>query len=421
MHRRLRYTARQSQIMLRSGEYVGPYQVIALVGSGGMGEVYKARDTRLNRDVALKVIRVDRLGDSESRHRFLREARAASALNHPNIVSIHDILPVGDADALVLEYVSGKTLAQLIPRHGLRVSEGLRWAIQMTDALSAAHKAGIIHRDLKPGNIMVTESGTVKLLDFGLAKLVHTKASAADNETQTIESAANPTAEGMIVGTASYMSPEQAQSKPMDGRSDIFSFGAVLYEMFTGRRAFAGDSTVSVLSAILKDNPIPAGQVAANLPRNLERTIERCLRKDPQRRFQDAADLKITLEDLRDEHESGSLEAPVRTPGPRVRRWKWIVGTLAAVIVAAASVTLWWSNRPTRASDLTVVPLTSYPGFEVQPSFSPDGTQIAFAWDSGTPGRYDIYIKLIGAGDPIRLTSDAAPDYNPIWSPMDAG
>ena len=403
--------------MLRDGEFLGAYRVVTVIGSGGMGEVYRAHDTRLNRDVALKVIPADKLGNSERRQRLLQEARAASALNHPNIVSIYDILPVGDAHALVLEYVSGKTLDRLIPRHGLRLSEGLRWAVQIADALSAAHKAGIIHRDLKPGNIMVTESGTVKLLDFGLAKLVATEPPAADSETRTIASAANATGEGMIVGTANYMSPEQAQSEWLDRRSDIFSFGAVLYEMFTGQRAFLGDSTVSVLSAILKDNPIPARQLVANLPRDLERIIERCLRKDPQRRLQDASDLRIALEDLRDEYEAGSLAAPARTAALTVSQWKWALGALAAVIVAAAASTLWWANRHDLASELSVLPLTSYPGFEVQPSFSPDGTQIAFAWDYNTPSRYDIYIKLIGAGDPIRLTSDPAPEYNPVWSP----
>jgi serine/threonine protein kinase/Tol biopolymer transport system component len=401
--------------MLHNGQSLGPYQVVTPIGQGGMGEVYRARDTRLNRDVALKLIGAHKLSDSEGQHRFLQEARAASALNHPNIVSIHDILPVGDAHALVLEFVSGKTLDQLIPRHGLRLSECLRWAAQTADALSAAHKAGIIHRDLKPGNIMVTESGTVKLLDFGLAKLVRKEPTAADDETATL--GANLTAEGTIVGTVSYMSPEQVQSKPVDGRSDIFSFGAVLYEMVTGHRAFNGDSTVSVLSAILKDNPSPAGQLATDLPRDLERIIERCLRKDPQRRFQDASDLKIALEDLRDEHESGSLKGPVRRHALTASRWKWAVAALAACLVATVAVTLWWAKRSDLESEITVVPLTAYPGFEVQPSFSPDGTQVAFAWDHGASGRYDIYVKLIGAGDPIRLTSDPAPEYNPIWSP----
>jgi serine/threonine protein kinase len=360
--------------MLRNGESFGPYNVVGLVGSGGMGEVYRARDTRLERDVALKLLRTDKLGDSERRQQFVQEARAASALNHPNIVSIYDMLPVGDAHALVLEYVPGKTLDQLIPKRGLRLSEGLRWAIQIADALCSAHKAGIIHRDLKPGNIMVTESGTVKLLDFGLAKIINSEPLAGDDLTRTMMSE-HATGERVIAGTISYMSPEQAQSKPVDRRTDIFSFGAVLYEMMTGRRAFSGDSTVSLLSSILKDNPEHPSQLAADVPRELERIIERCLRKDPDKRFQDAGDLKIALEDIRDEYESGSQPAPTTPPLMLVTRWKWVAAGLAAIVIASV-IALWPRSDLKSGFELNVAPITSYPDLKFSRAFLPTARRL---------------------------------------------
>jgi Tol biopolymer transport system component/serine/threonine protein kinase len=404
--------------MLRNGERIGPYEIVALAGTGGMGEVYRAYDTRLNRHVALKLVRADKLGDPEKRQRFVQEARAVSALNHPNIVCIYDILPIGDFHALVLEYVPGKTLSQLIPKSGLRLSDALRWAVQIADALAAAHKAGIIHRDLKPGNIMVAESGTIKLLDFGLAKVVPTEPIGMDEPTRILAGDSPATAEGIVAGTASYMSPEQAQSSPLDRRTDIFSFGALLYEMVTGQRAFSGESAVSVLSSIVKDEPKQPSQLAAGLPPELERIVERCLRKDPQRRFQDTRDLKIALEDVYDDYESGSLATPALPAAAHVSKRKWVItGAVAVFLTAAAFVSLWPRSPGKPAFDLKAVPFTSYPGFEVQPSFSPDGTQITFAWDNNRPGLYDIYVKLIGGGDPLRLTSDAAPEYNPVWSP----
>lgn len=226
---------------LQRGTSIGPYQVVALIGAGGMGEVYRARDTRLNRDVAVKLIRAEQLRVAESRERFLREARAASALNHPHIVSVHDLVLVGDSEALVLEYVPGKSLDQLIARNGLPLADALRYAVQIADALAAAHKAGIVHRDLKPANIMVTNDRTIKLLDFGIAKLIHPESSSGGDLTCTIPADGVATATGIIAGTPCYMSPEQAEGGDVDGRSDIFSFGAVLYEMVTGRRAFSGN------------------------------------------------------------------------------------------------------------------------------------------------------------------------------------
>ena len=247
------------------GRTVLHYQLLEKLGAGGMGEIFKAQDTRLNRFVAVKVLSATGGGgDIERRRRFTQEAQAASALNHPNIITIHDIISDGDTDYMVMEYVSGKTLVDVIPKGGLRAPQVLKYSVQMADALNAAHAAGIIHRDLKPGNIMVTDSGLVKVLDFGLAKLAdrgplsQMGEDTGDDQTRTIANAPL-TVEGSIIGTVSYMSPEQAQGKKVDTRSDIFSFGVVLYEMTTGVRAFPGDSALSTLSAILRDEVQAAG------------------------------------------------------------------------------------------------------------------------------------------------------------------
>jgi eukaryotic-like serine/threonine-protein kinase len=230
------------------GTTLSHYRIVEKLGEGGMGSVCKARDSRLDRFVAIKILPHDKLANAERKRRFVQEARAASSLNHPNIVTIYDIDSAEDTDFIAMECVTGKTLEQLIGRKGLPPGEALRYAVQIADALSKAHAAGIVHRDLKPSNIMVTEDGIVKVLDFGLAKL--TEPVSTDDETATVI-----TDEGSIVGTVAYMSPEQAEDKPVDPRSDLFSFGSVLYEMLTGRRAFQGETKVSTLAAILRHEP----------------------------------------------------------------------------------------------------------------------------------------------------------------------
>ena len=294
------------------GRTVHHYQFLEKLGAGGMGEIWKAQDTRLNRFVAVKVLTSASAGDPERRRRFIQEAQAASALNHPNIITIHDIISEGNAEFMVMEYVQGKTLIDLIPKGGLRVPQVLKYAIQMTDALQTAHAAGIIHRDLKPGNVMVTETGLVKVLDFGLAKLTdssplsQTGDLGASDATHTIAQAPL-TVEGSIIGTVSYMSPEQAQGKRVDSRSDIFSFAVVLYEMVTGTRAFAGDSALSTLSAILRDEARPIPEIAPDTPPPLEQVIHRCLRKNPDQRFQTMKEVQVALGALKHESDSGML------------------------------------------------------------------------------------------------------------------
>jgi Tol biopolymer transport system component/predicted Ser/Thr protein kinase len=397
------------------GRQIGAYQILALLGVGGMGEVYQARDTRLGRIVALKFLTPSMARDPELKRRFLREAKAASALNHPHIVTLHDVGSEDGIDFLVMEYVPGKALDKLIPRGGLDLRKALQYAIDIADAFAKAHAAGIIHRDLKPANIMVTEDGGVKVLDFGIAKLTERPEAAAPSATVPTATAS----EGMILGTASYMSPEQAEGKKIDTRSDIFSFGALLYEMVTGRRAFHGDSKLSILSAILREEPKPASQVVEGLPRELERIIARCLRKSPERRFQTMPDLKVALEELKEESDSGMLSAAPAPPQRSSLRLVWAALALVGVVSVGVGV-LWFLRSAAKAPEvaLTAVPLATYPGYQVEPTFSPDGNQVAFSWSGEKRDNRDIYVKLIGtSGPPLRLTTDTAPDFNPAWSP----
>jgi eukaryotic-like serine/threonine-protein kinase len=394
------------------GQTISHYRIVEKLGGGGMGVVYKAEDTRLHRFVALKFLPDEVAQDPQALARFQREAQAASALNHPNICTIYDIGEHDGRAFIAMEFISGKTLDRLIPRNGLRVNEALKQSVQIANALAAAHNAGIVHRDLKPGNVMATEQGLVKVLDFGLAKLTESGSSGEDEATRTLKPT---TEEGVIVGTVSYMSPEQAEGKKVDARSDIFSFGAVLYEMVTGRRAFQGNSRLSTLTAILREEPKPAGQVVDGLPRELERIIARCLRKDPERRFQTTSDLKVTLEELKEESDSGTLGVVTR-PRHQLRGVVWVIALAAVCLVGA----IWFVRPAVKPSEptLTAVPLTTYGGFQREPTFSPDGNQVAFVWDGDKQDNPDIYVKLIGTtGPPLRLTTDAASDFSPAWSP----
>jgi serine/threonine protein kinase len=347
------------------GSTVLHYQFLEKLGSGGMGDIYKALDTRLNRYVAIKVLTTAAAGDPERRRRFIQEAQAASALNHPNIITIHDIISEGNTEFMVMEYVTGKTLVDLIPKGGLRVAQVLKYSVQMADALQVAHASGIVHRDLKPANVMVTDSGLVKILDFGLAKLTDrgplTTLSGPTDVTQTI--ADGPlTVEGSIIGTVSYMSPEQAQGRKIDTRSDIFSFGVVLYEMVTGARAFEGDSALTTLSAILRDDTRPVAEFAPEAPPQMEMVIQRCLRKQPDDRWQTMGDVLMALSALKHESDSGTLyrarltdTGTVSTTGsvklPKIERKTGpgpvLVGVVGGTIalIAALGGSIWWTRH----------------------------------------------------------------------------
>jgi Tol biopolymer transport system component/predicted Ser/Thr protein kinase len=404
------------------GKTLGHYQITEKLGEGGMGVVYKARDTHLDRFVAIKVLPAEKVADPERKRRFVQEAKAASALNHPNIIHIYDIDHAEGTDYIAMEYVAGKTLDQRIGRRGLRLSEALKYAVQIADALAKAHSAGIVHRDLKPTNIMVNEDGVVKVLDFGLAKLTEQVQGDETASTATIDDGGRPiTEEGIIVGTVAYMSPEQAEGKKVDARSDIFSLGSVLYEMVTGQKAFQGTSKISTLSAILHQEPKAVSGIMPTIPTDFEKLISRCLRKDPAKRLQHMDDVKIALDELKEDSDSGKLAAgaPVRRRG---RSYLWLSMTLAAGAVLAVVAWLWLGRSRPAAEEgtLTAVPLTAYPGTETCPSFSPDGTQVAFQWCPegwATGKNCDIYVKQIGMEPPYPLTDTPEQEYGPAWSP----
>jgi len=304
------------------GKTLDHYQITEKLGEGGMGVVYKARDTHLDRFVALKVLPPEKVSDPERKRRFIQEAKAASALNHPSIITIYDIDQADGIDFIAMEYVAGKTLDQRIGHRGLRLNDALKYAVQIADALAKAHSAGIVHRDLKPTNIMVNEDGVVKVLDFGLAKLTEQVQGDESASTATVDSEGRPiTEEGVIVGTVAYMSPEQAEGKRVDARSDIFSLGSVLYEMVTGQKAFHGTSKMSTLAAILHQEPKPVSGITPAIPADLEKLINRCLRKDPARRWQTMADVKVALDELKEDSDSGRLATVASQADPRRRRW----------------------------------------------------------------------------------------------------
>jgi eukaryotic-like serine/threonine-protein kinase len=404
------------------GHTLGHFEILEKLGEGGMGVVYKAHDIHLDRLVAIKILPADKVADRDRRRRFAQEAKAASALNHPGIVTIHDITQHEGIDFIAMEFVPGRTLERMIARPGLRLKETLDYGAQIAEALAAAHAAGIVHRDLKPANVIVTEQGRVKVLDFGIAKLVDRVGLPASDDAFTATHASPLTDRGVIVGTVAYMAPEQAECKTVDARTDIFSFGAVLYEMLTAQRAFQGDSPLSTLTAVLREEPKPIGKVREGVPHELERIITRCLRKDPERRWQSMADVKVVLRELKEEFDSGGLAVSVAAVPRSRRRWA-AAAALILVGVAAAGVTgaLVWHGRTdgprSAAMSLTPIPLTSYAGREQQPSFSPDGNSVAFAWNGDTEENWDIYVQLIGPGSPQRLTTDPAIELSPAWSP----
>jgi Tol biopolymer transport system component/predicted Ser/Thr protein kinase len=397
--------------MLAPGAILQHYRVGAVLGQGGMGVVYEGQDIRLQRPVAIKILASAGAVDEERRERFAREARAASALNHPNIITIHDVGSSDGVDFIVMEYVRGTTLERRLRPDGLPIADVVRYGVQIADALSQAHGAGIVHRDLKPSNIMVTDDGRIKILDFGIAKLLEPAESRiSDDRTTRAQTEA-----GRILGTAAYMSPEQAEGRVVDARSDIFSFGSILYELATGTRPFAGDSRLKVLTGIVNADPPAPGTLRPSLPADLEKAILRCLRKDPARRYQTMADLKVALEDVDAETAHGT-----RVSSPHASRAWQRIGVAAAVVgslVAVALLAARWLRSGPPPAPLRAVAVTTFTGQEQYPSFSPDGRHLAFSWNGPKQDNFDVYVQLIGAGTPLRLTTDPAPDHNTVWSP----
>jgi serine/threonine protein kinase len=388
------------------GGELGHFSLLEKIGEGGMGRVYKARDKRLDRFVAIKLLAEARSTDADRRARFVQEAKAASALNHPNIVTIHEIGEQDGRTFIVMELVDGKPLNEMIPRRGMRLTEALRIAVQVADALSAAHAAGIVHRDLKPANIMVDAHGRAKVLDFGLAKLSAPAAAApagVDEATHTLAMDQPVSEEGVILGSVPYMSPEQAEGKPVDARSDIFSFGAVFYEMITGQRAFRGESKISTLAAVVEKDPPPAGEISSTTPPEVERLIARCLRKDVNRRSQNMADVKLALEELRDESESGKLARPAVVVDAGAHRWLWPVVAMACATIGAAFIWIYIDLRGSGSKGPDLVRVSPDDGHSYsQPAISPDGGFVAYV--SGRSGKAELWLQQVGGGDPIQLT-----------------
>jgi len=400
------------------GTRLGPYEILSLLGSGGMGDVYRARDPRLGRDVAVKVLPLSFADDADRLRRFELEARAAAGLNHPNIVTIYSVEKSDGVLFLTMEVVEGRPLSLVIPRGGMAIDELLTIAIPLVDAVAAAHEKGITHRDLKPANIMIGASvhgGRVKVLDFGLAKLIDSPIAAA-----AVTMPASPsTVEGRIVGTVAYMSPEQAAGKSVDSRSDLFSLGVILYEMATGEKPFKGDNSVSVLSSILKDTPASVTDLNRALPRELGRIVRRCLVKDPSRRYQTAADLRNELEELKQELDSGALATAVAAPRAANFSVPW--RSIAILLAVASAVVFAWlrlrsTDRSAAAPERVFTQLTTQSGREQFPSISPDGKWIVY--DGNQAGNSDIYLQGIGGQNAINLTKDSPDDdTQPAFSP----
>jgi eukaryotic-like serine/threonine-protein kinase len=394
-----------------TGQRLGRYRIVERIVAGGMGVVYQAVDTDLDRTVAIKVLRPDAAGPEHHR-RLIQEAKTSSALNHPNIVTIYEIGKSGGVSFIAMEYVAGRNLEQIIRAKELRLAEALHYAIQIADALAVAHAAGITHRDIKPSNIMISGRGAVKVLDFGLAKL--TRLLAAGD--QTISMLSGPlTAMGTVVGTLAYMSPEQIEAKKVDGRCDIFSFGAVLYEMATGERAFGGHNAVSTLVAIAGREPRPICEFLPDSPAGLEQIVSGCLRKDPDQRFQRMEEVKAALEVL---HHDSQVKAapPVVTP----RRFASRRLAFASIgLSAGLGVFIWLTKTPApRESWRPILTrLTADKGISAYPTLSADGKLLAYASDRSPDGNLDIWVQQVGGSNPIRVTNDVADEYDPAFSP----
>jgi eukaryotic-like serine/threonine-protein kinase len=405
---------------LKTGALVGPYEIISLLGAGGMGEVYRARDPRLSREAAIKVLPEQFTNDSDRLRRFEQEARAAGMLNHPNILTIHDIGTTDGTVYVVSELLEGETLRQRLQSGSIPPRKAVEYALQMAHGLSAAHDKGIAHRDLKPENIYITRDGRVKILDFGLAKLSTPEAVSEHSKLQTMDPGTQP---GMIMGTVGYMAPEQVRGLGADHRSDIFAFGAILYEMLTGTRAFHGNSAADTMSAILKEDPSDVSSANKNIPPALERVIRHCLEKNPEERFQSARDLAFDLEMISGISTTTAQQQPVVAESRKMIPWKLLVALLVIVGFAIA----FWSGRKsaggmTKAASIAAPMqasfrrLTDLPGEEEFPSISPDGK--SFVYVHAVKDQLHIFLSRVGGQKPIDLTDDS--DVNntaPAFSP----
>ena len=401
---------------LAAGSKLGPYEIGTPLGAGGMGEVYRARDTRLDRTVAIKVLPQHLADTPEARQRFEREARAVSALNHPHICTLHDVGSQDGTEYLVMEYLEGETLAARLEKGPLPVEQVLKLGIEIADALDKAHRQGIVHRDLKPGNIMLTKSGA-KLLDFGLAKAAMPAASGM-TLTAAVTRTTPVTQQGTIVGTFQYMSPEQVEGKEVDGRSDIFSLGAVLYEMLTGRRAFPGKSQLSVASAILEKDPEPISTLQPMTPPALERAAKRCLAKEPDDRWQTARDLLLELKWIAEAGSQAGVPAPVVSHRKLHERLTQVAAALMALIAISFAIAF-VLRAPKQLYRATLLPpektlFVTMGSSSGPPVVSPDGTRMAFT-ARDDKGHIMLYVRWLSATSAQPLAGTDLASY-PFWS-----
>ena len=404
---------RGSDVMaLNPGTKLGPYEILTPLGAGGMGEVYKAKDTRLDRTVAIKVLPSHVASHPEVRQRFEREDRAVSSLNHPNICTLHDIGSEDGIDFMVMEHIEGDTLADRLKKGALPLDQALQYGIEIADALDKAHRQGVVHRDLKPGNIMLTKSGA-KLLDFGLAKMSVAKTDAAGLSALPTE--AQPlTKEGSILGTFQYMAPEQLEGKEADARTDIFAFGSVLYEMVTGRRAFEGKSQASLIAAILEHEPPVMSTLQTMTPPLLDHVVRTCLAKDPDERWQSAGDVERELNWIAEVGSESGVSTPVGAR-PRSRDLAWGLSLLLAVVVTGVAV--WQVTRPAETPRPVVrssLPLPSGVGLtgtgRPAVALSSDGPRLVYS------ANQQLYLRAMDQTEatPIRGTENAR---GPFFSP----
>jgi Tol biopolymer transport system component len=405
---------------LSAGDRLGPYEIAGFIGAGGMGEVYRARDPRLNRDVAIKVLHASVAADPERLRRFTAEARAIAALNHPNVLTIYEVGVEGEHPFIATELLEGATLRATLEDGALPVSKAIDYARQTASGLAAAHAKGVAHRDIKPENLFVTGDGRIKILDFGLAKTHVTPERGADEPTH-LQSGTSP---GMVMGTAGYMSPEQVRARPTDHRTDIFSLGVVLYEMLAGRRPFGGDSAVETMNAILTADPPDIEISGHSLPPALAGIVRHCLEKNPDERFQSARDLAFALQSISGtsgsmaSHAGSGAQAALPPPPAASRPIPWIPFAAVALVAAGvgAALALWQGRPDPPASEMwRVRRLTNDSGVTQRPAISRDGKLVAYVSDRG--GNLDVWVQQVSGGDPVQLTRDIGLCRDPAFSP----
>jgi eukaryotic-like serine/threonine-protein kinase len=394
--------------MLTVGTKAGPYEIVAPLGAGGMGEVYRARDTRLGREIALKVLPESFTRESERLHRFEQEARAVAALNHPNILAVFDIGQLNGSPYLISELLEGESLRDTLEQGALPQRKTIEYGVQVAQGLAAAHEKGIVHRDLKPENIFVTKDGRVKILDFGLAKL--TSGSGAEAMPDELTRTSSHTAPGMAMGTASYMAPEQVRGQAADPRTDIFAFGAVLYEMLSGRRAFRRDTSAETMTAVLKEDPPELSSETHPVSPALERIVRRCLEKSPEQRFQSARDLSFALSALSGTDASGAAKIAQAPRKQSLGLWLGVAGAIAVTCGA----TWFAAKRPAPAVRMQfALPVSSEVGHM---ALSTDGSMLAFVAPEESSGNSMIYVQRIGSPNATLLAGTEDASF-PFWSP----